>query len=383
MKKSVSFILVILTVVMLLTSLSCSSNNTGLSAQDYNKQGLSLAEQGKYKDAVTAYTNAIKLDSKDAQFYLNRGKAYLNMKEFDLAIADFEQAIKLDPTLAEAYAGRGCAYMNKGELYLSLAILDFNKTIELSKNADLTAYAREMLANLAKNPPFLAVIPLPPVINIPPAPIINNEINNENQQGNVALGADITGNWEGTFEVVNGDDDPTYCLEELTARGEFSFNMVVTQWGHGDFGGEGTGSGTMTGTYHYLNYYDEGEIKGTEKRGNVEATFSVRVTFGHLSNGESDESYIYLKDFTPKEYVVTTTYPPDTHFHLPVKKESYPTEGLSFSSPLKIELKEGTQHPSESMPEITITLKKLASFQNRLIPGLIYTHVRANIPLIS
>ncbi len=181
MKKSVSFIVAILTLAMLVATSGCTSNKPNLSAQDYNQQGLSLATQGKYKDAVASYTRAIQLNSQEAQFYVNRGTAYLNMTEFDLAIADFDQAIKLDPNLAEAYAGRGYAYMNKGGVYLNLAIADFNIVLLKSKNADLINYAKQMLENLTKTPPFLAVIPLPPVIDTPPEPIINNGT----QQGNV------------------------------------------------------------------------------------------------------------------------------------------------------------------------------------------------------
>lgn len=172
MKKSVSFIVAILTLAILVATSGCTSNKSNLSAQDYNQQGLSLATQGKYKDAVASYTRAIQLNSQEAQFYVNRGTAYLNMKEFDLAIADFDQAIKLDPNLAEAYAGRGYAYMNKGGVYLNLAIADFNSVLLKSKNADLINYAKQMLENLTKTPPFLAVIPLPPVIDTPPEPII-------------------------------------------------------------------------------------------------------------------------------------------------------------------------------------------------------------------
>ncbi len=138
----------------------------------YNNQGCDLYDEGRYDEAIAEYTKAIELDQNDARYYCNRGIAYNQKGQYDLAIADYNKAIELDQNDARYYYNRGIAYTHKGQY--DLAIADFNKAIQFSANADLTQHATKMLANLTQNPPLGGVIPLPPVIDTPPAPIIDN-----------------------------------------------------------------------------------------------------------------------------------------------------------------------------------------------------------------
>ncbi len=296
MKKYVLFTIIILTLAMLVATSGCTSNKPNLTAEDYNQQGLALANQGKYKEAIDEYTKAIKLNSQDAQFYVNRGTAYLNMKEFDLAIADFDQAIKLDPNLAEAYAGRGCAYMNKGGMYLNLAISDFNIVLLKSKDADLTAYARKMLENLTQNPPLGGVIPLPPVIDIPPEPIIDNGT----QEGNVNTTSAILGPWQGTFEITDTltASSPYAETWQYESKGEFSFNMVKKS----EYFIEPQGSGTIKGSYIAL-------MPSIRIVGNFEATFQV-IGYSRGLGDISKDTYLSFTNFSPREGAGTRTFTP-------------------------------------------------------------------------
>jgi tetratricopeptide (TPR) repeat protein len=470
MKKRVLFTIIILTLAMLVATSGCTSNKPNLSAQDYNQQGLSLANQGNYKDAVTAYTKAIKLDSQDAQFYFNRGTTYLDMNQFDLAIADFDKAIQLDPNYAKAYNSRGNAYRDKeqydlaiadynkaieldpkdvdaysgrgGAYYLKmqydlaiadlseaitldpthafaylvrgwtydkkmqydlaiadyskvielapkyaqgyadratayyakgqkdLAIADFNKVLQLTTDADLIDHAKKMLENLAQNIPFLAVIPLPPVIETPPPPVINNE----NQQGNVTPGSDIAGNWEGTFEYV--EEEISYGFSGgkdtrlATAKGEFSFNMVVDTHEQTLLLVQG-GSGTMAGTY---THHEAPSMPYSDSHGTFEG---VKFSVG----GQAwDYSTIYFQDFTPKSFLVTCimhSYNGSTSSYEDETSEDYIDfyDGYMFTycathwRTWDVEFKEGTQHFHIEMPsyvgglwsetgDMTITLKK-------------------------
>jgi hypothetical protein len=113
-----------------------------LTAEDYNKHGLSLAGQGKYDSAVKEYTKAIKLAPQNADYYVNRGDAYYDMEEYDLAIADYTKAIELDPENASArlYSSRGVSYVLMGKY--NLAIADFTKVIELDPNNGASYIAR-------------------------------------------------------------------------------------------------------------------------------------------------------------------------------------------------------------------------------------------------
>ena len=81
------------------------------------------------KRAGTCFTEAIRLNPKDADAYCNRGGAYANTGELDKAIADCNQAIRLKPEFAEAYANRGIIYKLKGDL--AKAEADFAKAKEL------------------------------------------------------------------------------------------------------------------------------------------------------------------------------------------------------------------------------------------------------------
>ena len=49
-------------------------------------------------------------DEEKAEIYIDRGIAYENKGEYDKAIADYTEAIRLDPKDAKAYCSRGWAY---------------------------------------------------------------------------------------------------------------------------------------------------------------------------------------------------------------------------------------------------------------------------------
>ena len=83
----------------------------------------------EHDKAIADYTEAIRLNPKDADAYYNRGLAYWNKGKFDKAIAEYTEAIRLNPKLAEAYYSRGFAYRNNGDL--AKAEADFAKAKEL------------------------------------------------------------------------------------------------------------------------------------------------------------------------------------------------------------------------------------------------------------
>jgi tetratricopeptide (TPR) repeat protein len=66
----------------------------------------------------------------------------------DKAATDYSKAIELEPNYALAYYNRGIVYYNMGQA--DLAIVDLKKTIELSDDADLTAAARERIAEIQR-----------------------------------------------------------------------------------------------------------------------------------------------------------------------------------------------------------------------------------------
>jgi CHAT domain-containing protein/Flp pilus assembly protein TadD len=80
--------------------------------------------------AIAYFSEAIKLDPMNIEYWNNRGIAYSDKGELDRGIENFNQALALNPNYVSALYNRGFAYHNKGEL--DKAIEDYNKTINLN-----------------------------------------------------------------------------------------------------------------------------------------------------------------------------------------------------------------------------------------------------------
>ena len=61
------------------------------------------------------YSEAIKLNAKDAEAYNNRGNAYSLLGKYDQALKDYDEAVKLDPKNARIYGNRGMGSCAKGK----------------------------------------------------------------------------------------------------------------------------------------------------------------------------------------------------------------------------------------------------------------------------
>jgi tetratricopeptide (TPR) repeat protein/V8-like Glu-specific endopeptidase len=83
----------------------------------------------EYKQAIDDLTQAIKIDPKKATYYHLRGTTYLQLKDYKQAIADYTQAIQLDPKNATYYGGRGFAYFQLKDY--KQAIDDWNQVIKI------------------------------------------------------------------------------------------------------------------------------------------------------------------------------------------------------------------------------------------------------------
>jgi tetratricopeptide (TPR) repeat protein len=110
-------------------------------------RGLASGAAGDYDYAITAYSEAIKYDSKYPIAYNNRGVAYFKTGDHDRAIADYTQAIRLNPKVASPYANRGRAYHAKGDN--GHAIADYTKAISIDAKYAV-AYNNRGLAYVAK-----------------------------------------------------------------------------------------------------------------------------------------------------------------------------------------------------------------------------------------
>jgi tetratricopeptide (TPR) repeat protein len=116
-----------------------------VAAMHYNA-GVELQEQGRQREAIAEYDEAIRLDPEYTEAYNNRGSAYAGLGQYQRAIQDFDEAIRLNPEYAEAYYNRGLTYKLQGKK--SQAIADFEKFITLTDNFEWVQMARQAIEEL-------------------------------------------------------------------------------------------------------------------------------------------------------------------------------------------------------------------------------------------
>jgi tetratricopeptide (TPR) repeat protein len=88
------------------------------------RRGDAYNRSGKYEQAITAFTEALRLDPRLALAHALRGDAYGGLGKYDEGIADCSEAIRYDPKLPRAYAYRGWLRINKGDTAGALADCD-------------------------------------------------------------------------------------------------------------------------------------------------------------------------------------------------------------------------------------------------------------------
>ena len=108
-------------------------NDNALTATAQFSIGSLLFQNKKWKDSISAYDQAIRLNPNFAEAYYNRGavKSISRLPQED-AIADYDQAIRLNPNFAEAYYNRGNAKFELGQY--KDAIADYDQAIHLNPN---------------------------------------------------------------------------------------------------------------------------------------------------------------------------------------------------------------------------------------------------------
>ena len=96
--------------------------------------------QGDYYSAISNYTQAIELNSRNTIAYRNRGTSFANLKKYHRAVEDFSKIISLEPNNSTAYVGRGAAYIALKDF--SNAITDLSKAIQLNPSDSMAYYNR-------------------------------------------------------------------------------------------------------------------------------------------------------------------------------------------------------------------------------------------------
>ena len=120
----------------------------GHAYKSWGDQAQSLAD---YEQAIADYTKAVDL-SRLGAYFVYRAEALRAAGRFDLALADYSEAIKLDPKNAAHYVSRGNSYRSQDRY--QEAIEDYSKAIELNPKDEgplnLRAICWEGVGNDAK-----------------------------------------------------------------------------------------------------------------------------------------------------------------------------------------------------------------------------------------
>ena len=82
--------------------------------QEQYDLGMHYLDEGDYEAAIVAFTAAIEIDPNQAVLYLERGNAYIRDGETEdnltMALTAYQQAVDLDSAMAEAYLGIADVY---------------------------------------------------------------------------------------------------------------------------------------------------------------------------------------------------------------------------------------------------------------------------------
>ena len=101
----------------------------GLTANEWLNRGVEAAIAERLKDAIEAFTKAIKLKPDYSAAYRGRALVYYKIGNHQQAINDYTKAIELTPDWAQGYQFRAFAYQGLGNSHQS--VKDLTKAIEL------------------------------------------------------------------------------------------------------------------------------------------------------------------------------------------------------------------------------------------------------------
>mmetsp|Transcript_6488 Transcript_6488/g.19696 ORF Transcript_6488/g.19696 Transcript_6488/m.19696 type:complete len:414 (-) Transcript_6488:52-1293(-) len=107
-------------------------------SQEERMAGNELFKQGKFPEALSRYSEAIKRNPTEPAPYSNRAAAYMKLGEFPMALKDCEKCLELDPKYMKAYSRKGAIHYFMKEYHKSLDA--YKKALEIDpNNSDLRA----------------------------------------------------------------------------------------------------------------------------------------------------------------------------------------------------------------------------------------------------
>jgi tetratricopeptide (TPR) repeat protein len=98
----------------------------------YERRGYALTKNQQFQDAVTDYTEAIKIKSDEPRLYEERAYAEMKIYAYDKALADYDELIKLKPKEVRYYNFRAYIYEAKEDNKNAMA--ETEKALQIDPN---------------------------------------------------------------------------------------------------------------------------------------------------------------------------------------------------------------------------------------------------------
>lgn len=114
--NKIIFSLVFLGISFLLVYQKPSLTQTDHSSADHNNLGNIYMDQGKFKEAVLEYKEAIRLNPNFSVAYFNLANSYDDMGDIRQAVDNYRKAIEMDPDYADAHYNLGLLYKKSGSI---------------------------------------------------------------------------------------------------------------------------------------------------------------------------------------------------------------------------------------------------------------------------
>ena len=119
-------------ILILITLIAFAQERNSAKSNEHFIKGQQLFANVKYREAIDAFTKAIREDSTNTNAWIRRGFCKGLLKDFDGEMADYSKVIEIDPDHKWAYISRGSAYNRLGKY--KEAFKDFDRALEIDPN---------------------------------------------------------------------------------------------------------------------------------------------------------------------------------------------------------------------------------------------------------
>ncbi len=111
-----------------------------MDTQDLLRKAQILFAEGKDKESIEAFTEALEAGADPYLSHLSRGVGYVKTNDIDKALSDFNEAIAANSQSARAYFFRGIVYMMKSEF--ENAVADFTSALRHKSDYGMAKFCR-------------------------------------------------------------------------------------------------------------------------------------------------------------------------------------------------------------------------------------------------